>query len=141
MVHCLITEKENYCALRPQSYELHTVEGVFFIPYCISFLLRLIVHSAPIVWGSVRRTAVFIRSLCYFRPPSCEGPYDGRRYLIPHCMGEEHFGIVDSRLRDITSAEHLRNFLHTFVHIEERHRARCALSSLLLQHFIMVTAN
>ena len=46
MVHCLITDKENYCALRPQSYELHTVEGVF-IPYCISFLLRLIVHSAP----------------------------------------------------------------------------------------------
>ena len=72
MVHCLMTDKENYCALRPQSYELHTVEGVFFIPYCISFLLRLIVHSAPIVWGSVRRTAVFIRSLCYFNSPSCE---------------------------------------------------------------------
>ena len=46
-----MTDKENYCALRPQSYELHTVEGVFFIPYCISFLLRLIVHSAPIVLG------------------------------------------------------------------------------------------
>ena len=82
-----------------------------------------------------------IACLCYFRSPSYGGPYDGRRYLIPHCMGEEHFSIVDSRLRDITSAEHLRNFFHTFVHIEERHRARCALSSLLLQHFIMVTAN
>ena len=56
-----MTDKENYCVLRPQSYELHTVEGVFFIPYCISFLLRLIVHSAS---------------------KSYEGRYDGRRFLF-----------------------------------------------------------
>ena len=61
MVHCLITDKENYCALRPQSYELHTVEGVFFIPYCISFLLRLIEN---------------------FASKSYEGRYDGQRFLF-----------------------------------------------------------
>ena|GEM_PF-5070547 len=79
MVHCLMTDKENYCALRPQSYELHTVEGVF-IPYCISFLLRLIVHSAPHRMGSTRWRAFFypllykffIEAYCALRPPSCE---------------------------------------------------------------------
>ena len=33
---------------------------------------ELLCTPLPIVWGAVRRTAVFIRSLCYFRPPSCE---------------------------------------------------------------------
>lgn len=61
MVHCLITDKENYCAFRPpQSYELHTVEGVFY-PLLYKF---------------------FIEAYCALRSPSCEGPYDGRRFLF-----------------------------------------------------------
>ena len=47
MVHYLITDKENYCALRPHIVRAPHGGGRFFIPYCISFLLRLIVHSAP----------------------------------------------------------------------------------------------
>ena len=63
MVHCLMTDKENYCALRPQSYELHTVEGVF-IPYCISFLLRLIVHSVPTSYELHTVEGVFFIPYC-----------------------------------------------------------------------------
>jgi len=48
MVHCLITDKENYCALRPQSYELHTVEGVFY----------------PLLYK------LFIEAYCVLRSPS-----------------------------------------------------------------------